>query len=63
MDLPALQFHGDGITLGGFGVHIFSRGIMFHGLFLPTDIQVTVGLSAHPLMDSWLASFHRLGPL
>lgn len=63
MDLPALQFHVDGITLGGFGVHIFSQGTMFHGLFLSMDVQVTVGLSARLVMGSWLVGFHRLGPL
>lgn len=34
---------------------------MFHGLFLSTDVQVTVALSAHPLMDSWLAELPQVG--
>ena len=62
-DLPALQFPVEGITLGGFGSIFFHEASVFHGLFLSTDVQVTVGLSACPLMDSWLASFHRLGSL
>ena len=58
-----LQFHVEGITLGGFGSIFFHEASLFRGLFLSTDVQVTVGLSARPPMDSWLASFHRLGPL